>query len=93
MIPFPHLSYSIGSFSIDDGNGRENVSFKKEFPFFQSLSRLFQFAENDKCRRISMELISWGPHSSLEREKEIRRRLFASSIKLRNFDVVVVQGR
>ena len=56
-------------------------------------SRLFQFSENGKCRRISLELISWGPHSSLEREKEIRRRLFTSSIKLaiRHFHVVVVQ--
>ena len=63
--------------------------------FASSSSRLFQFAENNKCRRISLELISWGPHSSLEREKEIRRCLFTSSIKLaiRHFHVVVVQGR
>ena len=47
----------IGSFSIDDGNGSENVSFKMNSPFFQSLSRLFQFAENGKYRRISLELI------------------------------------
>ena len=85
----------IGSFSIDDGNDSENFSFKMNFPFFQTLLRLFQFAENGKCRRISLELISWGPHSSLEREKEIRLRLFTSSIKLaiRHFHVVVVQGR
>ena len=71
------------------------TSVLKRIPFFQTLSRLFQFAENGKCRRISLELISWGPHSSLEREKEIRRRLFTSSIKLaiRHFHVVVVQGR
>ena len=25
---------------------------------------------------ISLELISWKPHSSLERERKIRRRLF-----------------
>ena len=49
----------IGSFSINDGNCRENVSFKMNSRFFfQSLSRLFQFAENGKCRRISLELIS-----------------------------------
>ena len=85
----------IGSFSIDDGNGSENVSFKMNSRFFQSLSRLFQFAENGKCRRISLELISRGPYSSLKREKEIRRRLFTSSIKLaiRHFHVVVAQGR
>ena len=41
------------------------------------------------------ELISWGPHSSLEGQREIRRRFFASSIKraVRHFDVVVVQWR
>ena len=32
--------------------------FYDEFPFFQSLSRLFQFTKNGKCRRISLELIS-----------------------------------
>ena len=86
---------TLGSFSIDDGNGSENVRFKMNSRFFNLFSRLFQFAENGKCRRISLGLISWGPHSSLEREKEIRRRLFTSSIKLaiRHFHVVVVQGR
>ena len=39
--------YILGSFNIDDGN--ENVSFKMNSRFFQSLSRLFQFAENGKC--------------------------------------------
>ena len=71
------------------------TSLLKWIPVFQTLSRLFQFAVNGKCRQISLELISWGPHSSLEREKEIRRPLFMSSIKLaiRHFHVVVVQGR
>ena len=49
-------------------------------PFFQTLSRLFQFTENVKCGRISLELISWGPDSSLERARKIRRRLFTFSI-------------
>ena len=86
---------TLGSFSIDDGNGSENVSFKMNSRFFQSLSRLFQFSKNGKCRRISLELNSWGPHLSLEREKEIRPRLFTSPIKLaiRHFHVAVVQGR
>ena len=57
--------------------------------------RLLQFAENVICRWIFQELISWGPHSSLEGQRKIRRRLFASSIKraVRHFDVVVVQWR
>ena len=59
------------------------TSLLKWIPVFQTLSRLFQFAENGKCRRISLELISWGPHSSLEREKEIRRRLFTFSRRSR----------
>ena len=45
----------VGYESIDDGNGSENVSFKMNSRFFQSLSRLFQFAENGKCRRISLK--------------------------------------
>ena len=97
MLTSAHASgpASLGSFSIDDGNGSENVSFKMNSRFFQTLSRLFQFAENGKCGRISLELISRGPHSSLEKEKEMRRRLFTSPIKLaiRHFHVVVVQGR
>ena len=37
--------------------------------------------------------ISWGLHSSLERERKIRRRLLTSSIKreVRHFHVEVVQ--
>ena len=67
--------------------------FEKAFTFIQTLFRLFQSAENVKCRRISLELISWGPHSSLERERKTHRRLFTSSIKLeiRHFHVVVMQ--
>ena len=59
----------------------------------KTLSRLFLFAENAHCRRISRELISWGPHSNLEKEIKIRRRLFASSIERKNrqFHIAVVQ--
>ena len=48
-----------------------------------------------KYRRISLELISWGPHSGLKRERKIRRRLFTSFIKrnITHFHVVVVQWR
>ena len=48
--------------------------------FFQTLSRLFQFAENVSCRQTSLELISWALHSSLERERKFLRHLFTSSI-------------
>ena len=46
-----------------------------------------------KCRRITLELISWRLHFSLERERTIRRRLFTSSIKreIRYIHVIVVQ--
>ena len=39
--------------------------------------------------------ISWGLHSSLERETKIRRRLFTSSAKreVRHFHVQIVQWR
>ena len=83
----------IGSFSIDDGDGSENATLKMNSPFLETLSSLFQFAENVKCRQISLELISWRPHSSLERERKISRRLFTYSIKreIRHFHVVVVK--
>ena len=65
--PFLQTRIKIGSFSIDDGDGSENVT-------------------------INLELVSWGPSSSLERERKIRSRLFRSSIKreIRHFHVVVV---
>ena len=67
---YGYLSFPpfLESFSTDDADGSENVT--------STLSRLFQFAENVKCRRISLELISWGPNSSLNRERKIRRPLF-----------------
>ena len=67
----------IESFSIDDGNGSENVSFKMNSRFFS------------RCRVYSNLL------KVASVKKEIRRRLFTSSMKLaiRHFHVVVVQGR
>ena len=40
-----------------------------------------------KCGQISLELISWGPDSSLESERKIRRPLFTFSInrEIRHF--------
>ena len=84
---------SIRRFSIDHGDGSENVTFKMIFAFLQTLSRLFRFAENVKCRQIFQEFISWGPYSNSEGERKIRRRLFTSPTKraIRHFHVVVVQ--
>ena len=43
----------LGSFSIDDGHGIENVTIEMNSRFFKPLpSLLFQIAENAKCRRI-----------------------------------------
>ena len=51
---------------MDDGDSSQNVTFKLNWCFFfQSLSRLFQFADNVKCRRIFLKLISLRLHSSL----------------------------
>ena len=63
------------------------------FAFLQTLSRLFRFAENVKCRQIFQEFISWGPYSNSEGERKIRRRLVTSPTKraIRHFHVVVVQ--
>ena len=83
----------LGSFSVDDGDANENVTFK-EFMVFQILTRLFQFTfKNVKCRRISLELSSWGTQSSLKRERKIRRRLFTSSIKRETRHFYAVVGR
>ena len=52
----------------------------------------FKRSENFRCRHLySLGLISWGPHSSLERERKIRRRLFTSSIrhKIKHFHVLI----
>ena len=51
----------------------KSYDFKMELR--QIFSRLCQFAKNVKCKRIFQEFISWEPHSSLERERKIRRRL------------------
>ena len=66
---YGYLSFPpfLGSFSTDDADGSENVT--------STLSHSFQFAENVKCRHIFLELISWGPNSSLNRERKIRRPL------------------
>lgn len=51
----------IRSFSIDHGDG----TFKMNSRFcLQTFSSSLQFAEKVKCRLISLELISWRPHSS-----------------------------
>ena len=78
---------SIVNFSINDVDGSEIVIFKMNSRFFKLFCVYF------KCRRISLKLISWEPHSSLERERKILRRLFTSSIKcgIRHFQVVVLQ--
>ena len=74
---------------------QQETSLLKWIFFFKYLSRLFQFTENVKCQRISLELITRGLHSCLERESKIRCSLFTFSIKreIRHFHVVVVQWR
>ena len=58
---------SLGSFSIDDGDGSENVTFKLDSRFFKLCgvySKFLKMLNVGKCP----ELISWGPYSNLERE-------------------------
>ena len=77
---------SIWSFSIDDGNGSEKFPVN-EFTFHQTLLHLF--AENVECRQGFQGLISW--RLRFRREREIRHRLFRSSIKcaIRYFHTIV----
>ena len=85
-----------GSFSIDDSDGAKNVLFMMNSRCFK-LCRVYSnsLKMSNVPRQISLELITWAPHSSLDREKNIRHRLFTSSIKfaIRHFHVVIVQGR
>ena len=78
---------SIVNFSINDVDSSKIVIFRMNSCFFKLFCVYF------KCRRISLKLISWEPHSSLERERKILLRLFTSSIKCEiwHFQVVVVQ--
>ena len=78
--------------SIDDGEGSKDVTFKMSWRF--KLCRVYSNSlKMCEGRRICMELISWGLHSSLERERKIRRFLFTSSTKRKigHFHVVFVQ--
>ena len=62
--------------------------FWNELAFFKP----YRVYSNSLKMQISLELISWGPHSSLERERKFHRRLFTFSTKrkIRHFHVVVV---
>ena len=46
--------------SNDDDEGSENVAKKNEFAFFQTLSRIFGFAQFVKWRRCFLKLNSQG---------------------------------
>ena len=62
---------------------QESIQTIKMTAFFQTLVHLFIFDEKVKCRRISLELISWGQYS----ERNICCCLFISSIthEIRHF--------
>jgi len=60
----------LDSFSIEDGDDSEKVTFEMNSRFYQNFSHLFQFAENVKCRQISLKLIPWLPRSSLEKREK-----------------------
>ena len=77
---FPRLenySANFKTFSIT----QESIQTIKMTAFFQTLVHLFIFDEKVKCRRISLELISWGQYS----ERNICCYLFISSITLKIF--------
>ena len=82
MILFLIAASSLRSFSIDDGDG----TFKMNSRFsFQTFSNLLQFAEKVKCRLISpgIDFLETAlKFRQFRRERNIRRRLFTSSIKV-----------
>ena len=81
-------AFSVGNLSINYGDDSENVTFELNSRFFE-LSRVYF----NSVKMSNVGEISWGLHSSLERERKIRRRLFTSSIKheVRHFHVEFVQ--
>ena len=72
----------LGSFSIDDGDGRENVTFEINSRLFKLCRVHSSSLKMSNVGEFPFELISWELHLSLERERETRHCLFtASSIK------------
>ena len=54
---------ALENFSIDDGDGSENVTLKTFVAFIP-------IRWNVKCRPISLELISWEPDSNFRKRKK-----------------------
>ena len=95
-LPSPSSDFKVPNQSIDDGDGSENVTFKMNSPVFK-LCRVYSNSANS-LKMSAVGKFPWTvdflrPHSSLERERKFRVRLFTSSIKreIRHFHVVVVQ--
>ena len=78
---------------LSNDDGSENLAKKNVFAFFQTLSRLFGFAQFVEWRRCFLELNSHGLYPGSQREREIPRFMFTSCIKrhIGEFHVVVVQ--
>ena len=93
FLPPQPPDYTKGSFSKDDGDDSENVTFKMNKCFFKLCRVYSNSMKMLNVGKFPLELISWGPHSSLERERNFGRRLLSSSIKREtgHFHVVVVQ--
>ena len=84
----------IGSFSIDDGDGIENATFKMDY----RISNFVAFIPiRWKCLMWANfpEVDFLGTALKFKKRKKIRRRLFTSPIEreIRYFHVVVVQWR
>ena len=76
----PRGKFDIGTLPLDEAMAAK-TSFKNWFTFFQPLLRLFLPILFIKSKRASLELNSWDPFLSSEREINFGRRLFTSSIK------------
>ena len=80
-------------FSIDDGDGSENVTSRTNSRFLKFCRVYFSSLKMSSDGRISLELISLGTVLKFKKRRKICRRLFTSPIKseIRHFHVVVVQ--
>ena len=71
----PTKRLKLRNFSIDKGDGSENVTFKMNWRFFQLCRVYFNSLKIANVGQFPWSWFLWA-HSSLERERKVCRRLF-----------------
>ena len=68
-------------FKIPRRRRRQKRRLKSDFSIYETLAQLSQLGHYVLCRRTLLELNSEEKYPGLQREREIRRRMFTLSIK------------